>query len=563
MTAPFWSLVRFVVVSTYAPSRRGARRALGSKRSPKALAKAIGIGALALLVVGDLGTVFAMMNLTMYKALKPAGLQGLLLLNASIMGALLVFVVGFLTALSTYCASKADTSLLALPIEGRSLLGAKMIMVYLADFALAFFFIAIAAIVYAVMEAPPAAFYVGALLTALAAPLVPIAAIYLIVVPLMIAARPLRSKNAVMLIGGLVGIAFSLAFNVYVQSANQHFGDGAWILKNFAGPDAVLARAGAAYPPAILAWKSMAAGGFAGLLCALANLALGLGAAALVALALGRAYAKSLLGFEEQRVKRVVPTDAYIAKSFRRRAPLLALFRREVRLMNREPVYFLNGPFVIILMPLIMAVGVVVVSQNKNAMAAIGQLKGAFTAGPWAMLASAAFGAFLGSSTSIASTALSRDAKALPYLKALPMGYRDFMLAKFLHGFAFAVFGAVAGGAGCALIFGLSPLEAAGAFLVALAFSAFACIAGLWLDTANPRLSWDNPIAALKQNPNASISMLGVMGIIAALGAASAFLPLGKLAFFALYFGLFSAAAASLLRAYPKFAERKLRSMEA
>lgn len=57
--------------------------------------------------------------------------------------------------------------------------------------------------------------------------------------------------------------------------------------------------------------------------------------------------------------------------------------------------------------------------------------------------------------------------------------------------------------------------------------------------------------------------MLGVMGIIAALGAAFAFLPLGKLALFALYFGLFSAAAASLPRAYPKFAERKLRSMEA
>jgi ABC-2 type transport system permease protein len=520
------------------------------------------MGALALFVVGDIGTLFVFMNLSMYAALKPVGLQGLLLLNASIMGALIVFVIGFFTALSTYCASKADVSLLALPIDGRSLLGAKMIMVYLSDFALAVFFIAVAAVIYAVKEAPGASFYIGALLTALAVPLVPIATIYLIIVPLLLVARPLRNRSAVMMLGGIVGIAFSLAFNYYIQSASMRMGDSVWLLKNFAGPDALLARIGSSYPPALLAWKSMTSG-LSGPLYGLANLALGFGAAALVALALGRVYAKSLLGFDEQRVKRVVATRAYFSDSFRRSPPLLALFRREVRLMNREPAYLLNGPFIIILMPVIMAVGFAIMAQNGNAMAAIGPLKAALSAGPWAMLASAAFGAFLGSSTSITSSALSRDAKALPYLKALPLSYRDFMLAKFLHGFAFAILGALMGGGAGGLLLGLPPLETAGAFLIALAFAAFACIADLWLDTANPRLSWDSPMAALKRNPNTSIAVLGSMGFIAALGAGSAFLPLGKLGFFALYFGLFSVSAACLLLAFPKYAERKLESIEA
>ena len=562
MTAPFPSLVRFYSLTAYAPSKRRARNAPGAKPDAKRIAKTVGIAALAIFVVADIGGIYGYMNWATYAALKSAGMQDLMLLNATITAALLVFFLSFLTALTTYYASKADTNMLALPIKGRDLLGAKMAMVYLADFALAFLLVAVAALIYSIREAPPIGFYFGALLTALTVPLVPLAIIYLIVVPLMIAARPLRNKNAVMIVGGIIGMAFALAFNFYIQSVTSRMEDSSWVLANFAGPDATLARIGQAYPPAFLAWKSMTALSLLGPLCALANLALGLGATSLVALALGNAYAKSLLGFDEQRIKRVKATRSFMARSFMRRPALLSLFLREWRLMNREPAYFMNGPFVIVLMPLILIVGVLVMGQNHNAMHDLGPFLSSWKSEPWAMLASAAFGAFLGSSTSITSTALSRDAKALRYLKALPLNYRDFMLAKFLHGFAFAIFGALVGGAGCAIILGLGPLDVLAAFLIALAFSAFACIAGLWLDTANPRLGWDSPTSALKQNPNATIFILGVMGLIAALGVASAFIPWGKLAFFALYFGIFAAAAIALLCAYPRYAQSVIERIE-
>jgi len=551
MTSPFPSLVRFYALTAYAPSKRGAQNA-----------KTVGIAALAVFVVADICGVYGYMNWATYTALKSAGMQGLMLLNATITAALLVFVVSFLTALSTYCASKADTNMLALPIKGRDLLGAKMAMVYLADFALAFLLIAIAALIYAIREAPPIGFYFGALLTALTVPLIPLAVIYLILVPLMIATRPLRNKNAVMIAGGIIGTAFALAFNFYIQSATSRMEDSSWVLANFAGPDAILARIGQAYPPAFLAWKSMTAISLLGPFCALANFALGLGATSLVALALGKAYAKSLLGFGEQRIKRVRATRSFMVRSFRARPALRSLFLRELRLMNREPVYFMNGPFVIVLMPLILAIGVIIMGQNHNAMHDLGPFLSSWKSQPWAMLASAAFGAFLGSSTSITCTALSRDAKALRYLKALPLNYRDFMLAKFLHGLAFAIFGSFVGGAGCATVLGLGLLDAAGAFLIAIAFSSFACIAGLWLDTANPRLDWDNPIAALKQNPNAMIFILGVMGLIAALGVVTAFIPWGKLGFFALYFGGFGAATAAMLAAYPRYAQKVIENIE-
>jgi ABC-2 type transport system permease protein len=557
MTATFPGLVRFYVLSNYAPSKRdGAPR---SKPTAKKIAKTAGIALLALLLVADIGSIFVMMNLTMYSALKPAGLQGLMLLNAATAASAFVFVLGFLTAISTYCMSAADIGLLAMPIRGRELLGAKMAMVYLSEFAFAFFLVLVAAAIYAIKEAPPASFYLGALLTALSVPLIPLALIYLLVVPLILSLRPLRSKNATIIVGSVIGLAFALAFNIYIQGATTRMNDSTWILAHFAGPDAFLSRAGLAYPPAFLAWKSMSAGGFAGLGYGLANLLGGAVLTVLVALAFGNIYARSLLGFDDQRVKRVAATTSFMHRSFRRRRPIFALLLREMRLMNREPIYFINGPFIILLMPLILAFGFI---AQKDRLAALLAQAGNFREGPGAMLAAAAFGAFLGSSTSICSTAISRDAKALPYLKALPLDYRSFALAKFLHGFAFALFGSLVGGFGAAALMGLPLLESAASLLLALAFSSFTCIAGLWLDTANPRLSWDNPTAALKQNPNSSILIVGTMALLGALALPSALLGWGKLAFFALYLALFAGLTAAALAAYPRYAEKRIEDIE-
>lgn len=564
MTAPFPSLVRLFILGSLGPAGRGERRGEAARARPSAkrIAKSLGIGVLIVIVVGQVVGLYAYISYVSFEALKRSGLQDLTLLNAAISASLLVFVMAFLTALSTYCSSKADLGMLALPIKGRDLLGAKMATAYFVDAPLAILIAATAVGIFAAKEAPGLPFYLGALLSALALPLPPIAAVYLIVVPLVTSARPLRNKNVVMVIGALVAIALSLGLSYYFQTTMARMADPSFVLANFAGPEAPLSRLSAAYPPALLAMWSMTAPGAAGPLLGLALLGIGLGATALIALALGPAYARSLVGFDEQRVRRAAASRTYVSRAFRRRSALASLFLREWRLMNREPAYFLNGPFVILLMPLILGIGVLVTRQKPEAMRDLVPLLAAWRDKPWPMLLSASFGAFLGSSTSISSTALSRDAKALRYLKALPLRYSDFMLAKFLHGLAFSLLGALVGTGICSILLRLSAARAAGAFLIALAFSAFASVAGLWLDTANPRLSWDSPIAALKQNPNAIILIFGALGLLVLLGVASAFMGLGSTGFFALYFGGFSAACAAALAAYPAFARRRLDEIE-
>lgn len=567
MRAPFPSLLRFYVASFYGLPGK-TRRSGGDEGQPatrgkgngaRSTMRSVGIALLVFLLAGDIVALFSAMDLAMYAALKPLGLQGLLLLNAITTASLFVFVLGFVAALSTYYLSGAETALLALPLKPRHLLGAKIASVYLSEFAMAFLLVGVGAAIYGIKEAPPPGFYAAALVAALSAPLLPLAASYVILVPLMRAMRPFRSKNAMMIVGGLVGAAFAVALNVYVQTTSARLGDSGWMLANIAGPDAVVARLGSAYPPAYLAWLSMTARGPAAAAFALAGLALGVAAVGLAAWLLGPAYAASLLGFEERMLKRLASTKEFIDRTLRARRAPATLFLREWRLLNREPVYFLNGPFVIVLVPIIM---VIMFFAQREALAELLAQLGDFREGPGGLLAAAAAGGFLGSSTSIACTALSRDAKVLPYLKALPLRYSSYLRAKLLHALVFSGAGAAIGAVGLGLAAGLGAIATAGAFAIAIAFSAFVDIMGLWLDTANPRLSWDSPTAALKRNPNAIISILGTMTLIGALGYVSSLLHLDRALFVALYAGGFGLAAAAALAAYTRYARLRISAME-
>ena len=568
MRAAFPSLLRFSVLATYGLKGRGAKDEgaikplLGQKRNAvtfKSVAKTAGIAILVVLLVADFVVLFFGTNWAMYQALKPVGLQGLLILNAAMTASFLVFFIGFATALSTYCLSSGESLLLSLPLKPKHLLGAKIVTVYLSNFLLAFLLMATAYGVYAWGERPGPGFYVYGLLSIIALPVIPVVLSYLILVPLMSALRALRNKNAVMIVGGIVGLAFALAFNFAIQASASRLEDSAWILQHFAGPDAFLAKAGMAYLPAFIAWKASSSGLLGGALWALANLAIGAVLAALAAIVLGPAYASSLSRFGDVKIKRVKASRGFLERKFRARSLRFTLFMREVRNMNREPVYFINGPMIVLLMPVIVAI--MVLAQGQS----LGELKAMLAGlgeGPWLMLVAAASGAFLGSSTSITCTSISRDAKVLSYIKSLPIPIGEYALAKFLHGFSFSAFGAAVGVVFIGAFAGLPAPQWAGALFVALAVSAFIDVLGLWLDTANPRLSWDNPTAAMKQNLNAVIVILGTMALLGGLGVLAALLRLGVWDNL-LAFGLLPALlAAGGLALYPRYAIKKIGSLE-
>jgi ABC-2 type transport system permease protein len=559
MKPRFVSLALLHIRSTFAfslPTREEMKK-------PKTILKTVGIAVGSLLLLADFGFLFVMMNLTMYEGLKPVGLQGMLLLNAASTASVLVFIMAFMMALSMFSTSGIESGFLVLPFTPPEMLGAKMILVYVTEALLGAFILIVAMVIYGIKEGPPVMFYLNGLLSAFALPLLPTALAYLVIVPLMNASKLFRNKNFILYVGGFLGMGFALAFNFYIQSITSKFGDPQ-AAAMFANPDSMMARLGKAWLPTWLAWKAFdGAASPLGFLAALGNLGLGLGCAAGVAALLGKPYVRSLQAYNETsaaKKKHAAGRGAPGGGMLVRRPLLGSLVAREIRLMNREPMYLLNGPFVMILMPALMAV--VFAAQRevlKEMSAAIAPL----LQGPGGYLVPAAFGAFLGSSTSIACTAVSRDAKALPWIKSLPIAPAKYFTAKLIHAEVFAVIGSLIGcGAGIAL-FQTTALDAVIALLLANIIAAALNMGGLWLDTAFPRIRWDNPIAAMKQNPNAVIAILSTMGLVGGLVAISLFLNLPRYAYAMLFGGVFMVPILAWFRFYPRFAARRYATLEA
>ena len=551
------SLALLYIKSTFSvalPTRKELKK-------PKTLFKTLGIGLGILFLLADFSFIFVMMNLSMYEGLKPAGLQGLMLLNAATMASVMVFVLAFMLALSMFSMSGIESGFLVLPFTAGELLAAKMALVYVSEAVAGVFLLAIAMIIYGIRESPPFLFYLNGTATALILPLAPTAISYLVLIPLMNASKRFRNKNFILYVGGFLGMLFALGFNFYIQSVTAKATDPAGLAR-FASPESLVSRIGQAWLPSWLAWKALAgASEPSGLLAVLGNLAIGLGGGAAVVALLGKPYVKALQAFNETTFsRRKLPGSSALGGGvFSRKTAMSALVRREIRLMNREPMYLLNGPFVVVLMPAIFAI--MYVAQREalsEAMSALGPL----VAGPAGYLVPAGFGAFLGSATSIACTAVSRDAKALAWMKALPVTPFRYFLAKFIHAELFSVFGALVGCGAGGILLRIGWFDLFVAFILSLLFATAFNMGGLWLETASPRLRWDNPIAAMKQNPNAVIAILGAMGLLGGLAALTLSVSLPRYAYAAAFGILFAVPIALWLALYPRYASRRYGELE-
>jgi ABC-2 type transport system permease protein len=527
-------------------------------KNPKKLAKIIGIALLVLLLLADFSVIFVMMNISLYDGLAGAGMQGLMLLNAATLATIMVFIFAFTMALSMFSVSGIEAGFLVLPISSRELLAAKMALIYSSSAVLGVFIFIVTMIIYGIREAPPIMFYFNGIVTALVLPLVPTALSYLLLIPFTKASKLLHNKNFILYVGGFLGMVAALGFNLYLQSAMVKMANPEEFAA-FASADSLISRMGKAWIPSWLAWKALSdAGSLRGLLATMGNLGLGLVFCLAVSFVLGNSYVRSLQDYGESTSTRKQLSKLQ-AGIFVRRSSLRALVYRELRLMNREPMYMLNGPFIVILMPIIMAIVFFAQKDMLNEMmSGIEPL----LKGPGSYLIPAAFGAFLGSATSIACTAVSRDAKTISWIRSLPINPMAYFYAKLIHAQIFSAFGAVVGSALGILLFGTSLVDTLIAGLLALLFSTALNMGGIWIDTASPRLSWDNPIAAMKQNPNSVIVILAAMACIGGLGFLSMRLAVPKYAFAFAYGGLFLLPILAWFRAFPKFAHRRFDAFE-
>ena len=524
-------------------------------------AKILGLAILFLFVLAEFLLIFGFLIFGLYGTAKAVNNISILFEVTALLISFISLLFGSMLTISTYYIGEIEEQFLSMPIKPRTLFASKFFANSVNSLITSFAFFAVLMGIYGYMESPPFMFYISAVICALVIPLPMISVCYFFNILIMRFTRVFKNKNVIMAVNGILGMALALGFNYIIQSASGS--DPEVLYKMVESKAAAFRNFGSYYPPLKLVGYILSEP--TSVLSFLYILLLVAFCSALPALVIGfmsKLYTESLIGFNEKSIKKLEAkqVSSFLHKNIKKSSPFMAYVKREFRMMNRTPVYLLNGPFSIIFMPILLIVISIAKGLNLNN---IPPNIIDFMQGNAGFVVTGLAAGFLGSMTNIADTALSRDAKFIPFIKSLPVDIAVYMYAKLAHAMIFALFAIVIGVSFAGFIFKFGLIHIVLSSLVALCFSALVNLVSLFLDTAHPKLHWDNPVAAMKQNTNVLFIMFFNM-IILALSAVVVFFSMNSYLWLILiYFcGIPAAVIAVLNKPYGIYAENKIASIE-
>lgn len=508
-----WALTKVYISSLYGIS--GFIDDL--KTNKKEAAKKIALVFLILFSLSGTVAMFVFINISLYDAFKSVNQEGLVITNSIIMASLLTLVFGVINVVATYFVDKEGDLILSMPLKPWNILFSKFAVNYITELLIALFIMLTGIIVYGVKSGEGAAFYIVSLIITAFVPVIPLVITYFIMIPIMKAASFMRKKDTAMILGGLVGVVLAIGIQIFMQSFTKIQNNPQYLISKLASQNGLITIAGKAYYPSI--WGTYAiidAFSIKGLLSFLIFAAASFAIVCLLLCSMSNIYIQSILSGSEVKKSTKKLDEKQFEESFKGRSKLSSLFTREFKLMNREPIYFLNGPMIIIIMPVILAV--VFFTQKSDMMKAFQDVMLQPNAIFYITLGVAAAGVFLGCSTSITSTCISREGKTFIFIKSMPIEPKQYIDAKLLHGILFGFISSIVSCTFGILLFNLPFINCIAAILISNSIMVPIFIAGIMLELKLPKLQWDNPQKAIKQNTNAVIIIFGQMFILFVLG---------------------------------------------
>ena len=553
----------------------------GFKKGPKGIIKNIFIIIFAIYVIAVMIGMYTAYMIATYKFLAASGNQEAMPFITMLVALLVIMFFGFTSVAASYYTGSSEEFLMSLPLTPGQFFGAKFAVSFVSDAIMGLGMFAISSIVYGANEGllTNPLFYIGFLVAALAFSLAAVFAIYLLFILILYFIPALRKKKLMTVVATVLLIAFCIFYGLMNSSISMSFSNpkfmgekmGSSIEKLFGLSDKM---------PVFMYISGALKGKILPILILAALSALIL--FVLVPL-FGKMYIKTLDGFADVKSKKITAQKAeeVIEKDVRSVSIFHALFVRDYRNVVREPAFFANGPLFVYLFPVIfiLSFGVGFIASGEG----LGVIFSAFqrklaelspenlkSAKYFVTLGSAAFVVFTGTFANLATTSFSREGKSLNDLKAMPIDFNLIVKVKFWHAMLYV------GIANVIMIFLLTlayfllqvPLTFTDLFSICIitvllsgSVSLLLIFIDMFIDTLNPKLNWETPMAASKQNFNVLWSMLlsmltvGLVVILVVFALPKSMLSLVILSI------IYVIIAAPVGAAYFRYAEKRLKEM--
>ncbi len=458
---------------------------------------------------------------TAYSMLAPVGQEGVALEFAFYVSSLVSLMLGFPMVISVFYMTDDVEKLLYLPVRPWQIVGAKFTISLIYTYLSSLYFLLPFLAGYGVKAGAGPLYWVFSLVAILFVPVLPLIYGGLISMVIMRLFKRAKNKDFLTVVG--VILALVLALGISTVTSNMDMDEGSLMTLILEGHNSMMGIMNGIFPTLRFIARAVAEDSA---LSALIFLAITAAALAVFFLIAEKLYFAGAMGMQEAATKRKKLTEAQSRKLGRRRSARAAYFWKEIRLLLRSPIYFMNCVMLVFIWPLFVVIPIAI-QMGRGEISGLGAALRALDYQSDTVVAVFLFVALCISLCGsffnyVAGTAISREGKNLSFMKAIPVPMRTQLQAKLLSALFFCVLGT---GGYCviimavfAVLFGLPWWT----LLFALAGSVFAnllqCSLQLLIDLMKPKLNWENEQQAVKQNYMVVVDMFLGAGLTAGIG---------------------------------------------
>jgi len=512
---------------------------IGGKES-----KVVGIilwGVLVLSIAPLLWLVYYMIS-GMYTAFAEVGHLDLMVAMTLNIGSVLIFMLSLMAAPAIFYFSKDVEYILPLPVKPTTIISAKFAVALVFEYVLA---VGLVGVMYVALwpHVGVGLLTFNMILTALTLPILPMVYSTVLIMLLMRFVRFVRNPDRYAYIIGLLSLAFAMVF-MFASQDMFTLDEDALIAMLTGEPIAATALNYLFLSNNLAARAIDAATGLLpvqSIAFQLLSVAVALAALGIFFVIAQATYFKGIIGLgESSSAGKKMTRDEAIAGVVGQGA-FSSYVKKELRLLFRSPIAFMNSVLMVLFMPVVLIISVVPVFTLGNddpmmEMLSAIDLTDARTAAI-ALIAVTVLALVTGGSATVTATAISREGRNFIVMKYLPLRYQTQLHAKAMSGLLVVLPGLLLVFAALFWLFSPPILLAIAAILIAVPCAIFLNYLGLVFDLLRPKLNWDNEAEAVKQNVNVLLMIFGAMGVAGGVGVAGFFWLHTPLMAFVVLFG--------------------------
>lgn len=445
-----------------------------------------------------------------YGVFKSIGQEGLILGSGLLSVGMIVLFFGIFYIMNVFYFSKDVESLLPLPLRPSTIMAAKFSVTLIYEYLTELIVLAPVLVTFGLVSKAGVVYYLYAALAFLTLPIIPLVYAGILNMILMRITNISKNKDQFRIIGGILGMFVAIFVNMKMQSLFSNASDPE-LLKNMLlnGDNSLINMMTGIFPTnKFLTLALINSDNLTGLINILLYIAISVLFVSLF-LSLGESmYFKGLIGISDSISKRKKLTSEQFNKSVVKSSVVRSYTFKELKLLFRTPIYFINCVMMNFLWPILLLIPLFTKSEGVNP---IYELQSLIKSGTYeGLILVIAFAAILFASgtNGVTATAISREGTNVFINKYIPVSYTEQIMGKVMAGVVLGICALLSMLIMAAVILAIPLYLIVLITIIGLLGVFFTSFVGILIDLNYPKLYWDNEQKAVKQNMNVIASII-------------------------------------------------------